>query len=359
MLPALWAYVSSDEYCAAVRKIDKKLNVTSATLVKVPFDLPHWQKVAEEKNPRGLPKPFSNDLTQWLFDGHPSRADQPLHAAAARLLGYQWPRQTGSDFPECPALGPDGLEAFVDDDGIVCLPAIKNEEPAAERLQSLLASVYRKEWSNARLDELLAQVGYGGKTLDEWLRHGFFEQHCKLFQHRPFIWHVWDGLKRDGFGALINYHKLDKKLLETLTYTYLGDWIKRQQDDLARKVDGAGGRLDAARALQDRLKLIIEGEGPLDIFVRWKPLRDQPVGWDPDLNDGVRMNIRPFMTVADVGTKGAGVLRWKPNIKWDKDRGKDPESAPWYSVFKGDRINDHHLSLKEKRQAREKKAANR
>jgi hypothetical protein len=34
-----------------------------------------------------------------------------------------------------------------------------------------------------------------------------------------------------------------------------------------------------------------------------------------DLNDGVRMNIRPFME--------AGVLRWKPNVKWGKDRGAD------------------------------------
>jgi hypothetical protein len=66
----------------------------------------------------------------------------------------------------------------------------------------------------------------------------------------------------------------------------------------------------------------------------------------------VRLNIRPFLTVDDVGRKGAGILRDKPNIHWKKDRGKDVESAPWYKVFKGDRINDHHLSLDEKRRAR-------
>ena len=33
----------------------------------------------------------------------------------------------------------------------------------------------------------------------------FFEQHAKRFHHRPFIWHVWDGLK-DGKG--INDHRL-------------------------------------------------------------------------------------------------------------------------------------------------------
>jgi hypothetical protein len=323
-------------------------------MVEVPFDLGRWQRNSKKAYPGGLPKPWSGDATQWLFNGHPRGADQPLQVAVARLLGYQWPRQTGSSFFECPALGSDGLELHADDDGIVCLEALKKEAPAAERLQALLASAYRKEWTNAKLEELLSQVGYGGKTLDEWLRNAFFEQHSKLFHHRPFVWHVWDGLKRNGFGALVNYHKLDKKLLETLTYTYVGDWIKRQQDDLGRKVDGAGERLDAARALQKRLTAIIEGESPHDIFVRWKALRDQSIGWEPDVNDGIRMNIRPFMSGLEAGERGAGLLRWRPNIKWEIDRGKDTESAPWCARFTGTRINNHHLGLQEKRQAREK-----
>jgi len=40
------------------------------------------------------------------------------------------------------------------------------------------------------------------------------------------------------------------------------------------------------------------------------------------------MNIRPFITVEDAGKKGAGILKVKPNIKWDKDRGKDVETLP-------------------------------
>ena len=44
----------------------------------------------------------------------------------------------------------------------------------------------------------------------------------------------------------------------------------------------------------------------------------------------------------------------KLNITWDKDRGKDVESAPWFKVFKGERINDHHLALAVKRAARSK-----
>jgi len=66
--------------------------------------------------------------------------------------------------------------------------------------------------------------------------------------------------------------------------------------------------------------------------------------------------------VGDVGIKDAGVLRSRvterdPKTKqlkfWKKDRGKDVETAPWYLIFSGERINDHHLTLAEKQAARE------
>ncbi|MDT9071397.1 hypothetical protein, partial [Escherichia coli] len=72
-------------------------NVTNATLVKVPFDLDHWQQVATERYPDGLPKPYSDDPTQWLFHGHPQPATDPLQVAVARLLGYRWPAETDAD----------------------------------------------------------------------------------------------------------------------------------------------------------------------------------------------------------------------------------------------------------------------
>ena len=337
-LPAIWCFVCSAEFRDKVRKIDQALKVTNATFTKVPFDLAYWQQVAAEKYPHGLPKPFSSDPTQWLFNGHPAGSDQPLHVAVARLLSYQWPRQTGSSFPDCPALGPDGLESLADADGIVCLSATKGEAPAAERLRLLLV----RALGRFDLSALLAGAGPKGsqaETLEDWLRDEFFEQHCALFHHRPFIWHVWDGHK-SGFSALVNYHQLDHANLEKLTYAYLGDWIRRQQAAVEAGEAGSDARLAAAKTLQGRLKLILEGEPPFDLFVRWKPLASQAIGWRPDLNDGVRLNIRPFL-VQDIpgGKKGAGLLRAKPNIKWEKDRDKEPVRAkaefPWFWGWDG------------------------
>jgi len=60
------------------------------------------------------------------------------------------------------------------------------------------------------------------------------------------------------------------------------------------------------------------------------------------------MNIRSSIT--------ADVLRWKLPKKYTKDRGEDPESAPWYALFKDERINDHHTTIADKRAARDQVA---
>jgi len=74
------------------------------------------------------------------------------------------------------------------------------------------------------------------------------------------------------------------------------------------------------------------GEAPYDIFVRWKALSEQAIGWEPDINDGVRLNIRPFLSVPDVsydpnqlftGKKtGVKMLTQLPGISWTQNRVK-------------------------------------
>lgn len=378
-LTALFCYCTSPEYHANVRKLDEKLGVTNATLAKVPFDTAKWAEVAKVEYPNGLPKAYTNDKSQWIFHGHPcasviwdeefkntivskSRQDESvLQVSVARLLGYQWPAELDPEMELAPEMREvmkknADFVGLIDEDGIVCIPAVRGEYTAAKRLEVILHKAYGSEWTSSVESNLLTSVK--AKDLESWLRDKFFEQHAKMFQHRPFIWQIWDG-KKDGFSALVNYHKFDYKGLERLIYTYLDDWISIQKRDLAEGKDGADILLNAAEDLKTQLVAILDGEKGLDIFVRWKPLAEQPIGWNPDLNDGVRLNIRPFMLAKDMGKKGAGVLRAKPNIHWKKDRGTDVKSAPWfrlgpvYGEKEGSRINDHHLTLAEKKAARE------
>ena len=349
-LHAVAACVLDSSFPAAVRTVDKALSVTDSSFLKVPFDFKHWQNVANQQFPEGLPKPYSDDPTQWLFHGHVAQcaSGTTLHAALARFAGYRWPAEIDQKMHLAPEarvwIAKTAELPATDADGLLCLAAIAGARSLADRLRGFLAAAFGKDWSDATERRLLADTderfekkASRDPTLEGWLRDRAFRQHCELFHHRPFLWHLWDGQK-DGFAAIVNYHRLTRANLEKLTFSLLGDWIGRM------KADDDGRRVEAAKVLQQRLQAILEGEKPYDIFVRWKPLARQPLGWEPDLDNGVRMNIRPFVE--------AEILREVPNIKWGKDRGTDVSSAPWYDVFKGERINDHHTTLAEKRKAR-------
>ena len=392
-LPAVAAFAFSDRLKTAAKAESQALSIDNGYFEKFEFDVELWEEVGNKLFPCGLPRPHSNDPTLWIFHGHPSGSvvwnevtkwtahaslrtnAMVLQVAVARLLGYRWPAEEDPDMDlaneqrewvaRCRELYP-----FEDEDGIVCIPSVRGEPPAAERLLQMLHAAYGDDWQDGILATLLAEAG--GTSLDDWLRNQLFEAHCKLFHNRPFVWHIWDGRKRDGFHALVNYHKLaegdgkGRRHLESLTYSYLGDWIGRQQDGVMRGEGGAEGRLVAALELQKRLVGILEGEPPFDLFVRWKSIDDQPIGWEPDINDGVRLNIRPFMA-QDVpgGKKGAGILRAKPNIHWKKDRGKEPfrdkAQFPWFwtdGEFTGERVNDVHFRITDKRAARAERGAN-
>ena len=158
-LPAIWCFCKSPEFYAAVRRIDQKVNVTNATLVKVPFDLERWQQVAAEEYPNGLPEPHSDDPTQWLFKGHPEGLDRPAPgrrgpAARLPLAGsgagrprLRWPTRTAS----CPS------------------PPCGAKPPAAERLREVLRTAFGSEWSasleNKLLDRGRGEAGHDARRL--------------------------------------------------------------------------------------------------------------------------------------------------------------------------------------------------
>ncbi len=371
-LPAIWAFCEDSDYPRQIRLVDQALKVAPRSLIKVPFDLARWQSIAAKKYPNGLPEPQSDDPTQWLFHGHPAHAEPAtiLQVAVARLAGYRWP----AELDETMRLAPEArasinkckdLAPFADDDGVVPIVPMRGEPAAEGRVRDLLRAAFGGEWSSAKEATLLAAANTDkakADNLDDWLKNRFFAEHCSLFHNRPFVWHIWDGRKKDGFGVLVHYHRLaapngeGRRLLEKITHGYLGDWIARQRDEMKATKSGADARLAAALDLQKKLEAILAGEPPYDIFVRWKPLHEQSIGWEPDINDGVRMNIRPFIE--------AGVLREKVNVNWRTDRGQESQKlrpkadSPWFwdgATFVGDRVNDIHLTNAAKQKARDAK----
>jgi len=82
---------------------------------------------------------------------------------------------------------------------------------------------------------------------------------------------------------------------------------------------------------------------------------------DKSLRNQLERTVKEARTIAEAAAKAAldqlGVGEAKPySHLTEEDRGKDVASAPWYYLFNGDRINDHHLTLAVKRAAMEAKS---
>src|SRR5699024_7789568 len=192
---AIGCYLKSGEYLEGVRFLDQKLDVAVAVLNKVPFDLEHWSAIADEQYPNGLPQPYSNDPTQWIFHGHPAGSviwcenekriiegdlrtdDTVLQVAVARLLGYQWPAELDTDMELAPEQRAwvercKALAKHADDDGIVCLAAVRGETPAHQRVEALLETAYGQRWTTHTRDQLLKTVG--SPSIEQWMYNQFF-----------------------------------------------------------------------------------------------------------------------------------------------------------------------------------------
>lgn len=215
------------------------------------------------------------------------------------------------------------LEA--DDDGIVPFNAVNGEPRLVDRLRHELAGLFPGRDANQIEVEIVNELRCTVKgyrkcvSLDEWLDNVFFEYHCGLYKKRPIFWHIASaqGTTRFAFGALVHYHRFDKNRMAKLRASYLRDAIEefRREAGLADKAGRTDDRLEwqakveETQALDRKLQLIQEGrvegaeggDGDFRILTPWKSADERPKGWDPDLDDGVKVNIEPF--------EKAGVLR--------------------------------------------------
>ena len=84
-----------------------------------------------------------------------------LQVAVARLLGYRWPAEQDAGMEladeqrEWVARCKE-LLSHADEDGIVCIPSVRGEPPAGDRLLGLLAAAFGDAWNDGVLSKLLA-----------------------------------------------------------------------------------------------------------------------------------------------------------------------------------------------------------
>jgi hypothetical protein len=136
------------------------------------------------------------------------------------------------------------------------------------------------------------------------------------------------GFRLEKVGVHISRTMMQEDLRLLLSYISSPDATKSDNLKAIKEDNCLGKRSGTSRKLAaSHLVYLYSLDSSLAIFrsLHYFWNRDfvgQPIGWDPNLNDGVRLNIRPFLRVPDVGRKGTGVLQKKPNKNRNMNRAR-------------------------------------
>lgn len=212
-----------------------------------------------------------------------------------------------------------------DPDGIVPFETLGDDTSLIERIRAELRDAFGVDDSSHIETEITNELkrtvkGYRrSNSIAEWLENVFFEYHASLYDSRPIIWHISSAQTgaSAAFNVLVEYLKFDANRMAKLRGRYLNEARARfrREAALAAKENRADARvewesrLEEATALDLMLQRVEEGHhegmdgGDEDfrILTPWKTPDQRPRGWNPDLNDGVLVNIAPLQK--------AGVLR--------------------------------------------------
>jgi len=279
-------------------------------------------------------------------------AEDYMSIVVLRLLGHRWPSEIETGHAAPSWADGDGIIPITDNTGVSTLLA-RVRQRIAEDFGAERAGAVEREF-----DEIV------GKPLSAWLASDFFKRHISQFRKRPIAWQLIssasDGDRRRGrvagnapaFSCLVYYHRLNADLLPKLRTQYIGPLRMSFQTELGslermkdRNADQDARRLELENKLEElrefdaRLERVIvesfaspaldnaTSKETVDKWtsrdgrVRAPQTRDaflaQERRYDPDLNDGVRVNIAPFQRT---GLLAADVLAAKDIEKAIADR---------------------------------------
>jgi hypothetical protein len=243
------------------------------------------------------------------------------------------------------------LPYLEDKDGIIPLTEGCGEKTLLVRVRERIA----EEFPGAKWQDIEHEFEEIMETsFEKWLAGTFFKHHISQFKKRPIAWQIesntpnGEGVGRKArqepvFSSLVYYHKLDGDLLHKIRTQYV--WFRRDRfetelrtlENMDNPSNDQLNRLGSIRRwieeLKDfdarleqvslngfdcaKLKEIIDKE-PLDKWTSRDGQAAPPVTkeefylqekrYDPDINDGVRVNVAPLQIA---GLLSADVLAKK------------------------------------------------
>ena len=303
----------------------------SPTPIPIRLDRLAEHEIAEERRIQRLYTKL-NDETYRLYGIADATRVAIEDTLGARPLEVLWPQMEGKSPEQKRMEHVFRLLSYVvkrvvetDEDGIVPFAPVTVDASLSDRVHSELESMLPAlEFGHVEAEitnELRTSVkGYRRTNgIAEWLENAFFQFHCSMYKNRPIFWHIASsqGTSACAFSALVHYHRFDKNRMAQLRGQYLRgamDTFRREAAlaDKDRRTDARRdwqARLEEAQDLDRRLQHVQEGyhDGPdggdtdYRILTPWKAQENRPIGWNPDFDDGVKVNIGPMQK--------AGLLR--------------------------------------------------
>ena len=193
---------------------------------------------------------------------------------------------------------PEGYPLHIDSDGILVDDSTHDDDIIA-RVREVFELIWPKA-AEAREREACSQLGV--KELRDYFRKpasgGFWMDHVKRYsksrRKAPIYWLLQSSKK--NYGIWLYYHRLDSDILFKARFNYVEQKIRFEENALSqirsqRASAGAGGR--EAKQLERQLDRQEAFLSELRDF-RDKLERAANLHLDPDLNDGVVLNIAPL-----------------------------------------------------------------
>jgi len=280
-----------------------------------------------------------------------------------RMLGHRWPRQIEANEP---------LPEWAEPSGIIPITEGAGAESLISRMRRRIAADFGAERVSA-IEREFAEIM--GVALEVWLARDFFRNHISQFRKRPIAWQLQstpdtangagNGRGRPTrrkaradrapiFSCLLYYHRLDDQLLGTVRTQYVHPMRLRMETELRdlERIEAKSRtpeqeerradlivRIEELKDFEAQLERVeqagfesealakIAAKEPLDKWTSRDGKREHPrerdaflaqeKRYDPDINDGVRVNIAPLQKA---GLLAADVLAAKDLDKAIADR---------------------------------------
>ena len=155
-----------------------------------------------------------------------------------------------------------------------------------------IEKIYGSDTLAENLSFMASALGGGDdpvNTIHNYLRKGFFADHCKVYKNRPIYWQITSGRKK-AFSAFIYFHRYTPQLLSVLENGYALPYYAELKEKLNKLIqahkEASGAEKAAFRRDISRLQTtLLEMEG---FNARLHQLADQNIALDPD--DGIKAN---------------------------------------------------------------------